>query len=41
MKKMNKNLNINFTKWKNIDVGSVFANTKKFNKTLKEKMKFA
>ena len=39
-KKMNKNLKINFTKKRMGDVGSVFANTKKFNKTLKLKMKY-
>jgi len=39
-KKMNKNLKINFTKRRMGDVGSVFANTKKFNKTLKLKMKY-
>ena len=39
-KKMNKNLKINFTKRRMGDVGSVFANTKKFNRTLKLKMKY-
>ena len=39
-KKMNKNLKINFTKRRMGDVGSIFANTKKFNKTLKLKMKY-
>ena len=39
-KKMNKNLKINFTKKRMGDVGSVFANTKKFNRTLKLKMKY-
>ena len=39
-KKMNKNLKINFTKRRMGDVSSVFANTKKFNKTLKLKMKY-
>ena len=39
-KKMKKNLKINYTKRRMGDVGSVFANTKKFNKTLKLKMKY-
>ena len=39
-KKMNKNLRINFTKRRMGDVGSVFANTKKFKRTLKLKMKY-
>ena len=39
-KKINKNLKITFTKRRLGDVGSVFANTKKFNKTLKLKMKY-
>ncbi len=39
-KKMNNKLKINFTKRRIGDASSVFANTKKFNKILKLKMKY-
>ncbi len=39
-KKMNKKLKINFTKRRIGDASSVYANTKKFNETLKLKMKY-